>query len=160
MCAWISVRHFSSDRSQARSHLSQKASTLHKKSSVTKSERWLNTKWHIRVFTIVKLSCRMNHTSYKLFLKWSTDNMSFEVSTVVMILMTFFWVWAPCGLGGRSQRFGEVYCLHLQGWSDYALGIKGLYRVAGREVWRKGPIRTEWGRDWSWANGETTSSHR
>jgi hypothetical protein len=28
----------------------------------------------------------------------------------------FFWVWAPCGLAGRSQRFGEVccLCLHLQ----------------------------------------------
>jgi hypothetical protein len=34
--------------------------------------------------------------------------------------MMFFWVWVPCGLAGRSQCFGEVYCLHLQDWSDHA----------------------------------------
>jgi hypothetical protein len=31
--------------------------------------------------------------------------------------MTFFWfkaVKAPCGLAGRSRRFGEACCLHLQ----------------------------------------------
>jgi hypothetical protein len=26
------------------------------------------------------------------------------------LLMMFFWVWAPCGLAGRSQRFREEYC--------------------------------------------------
>jgi hypothetical protein len=25
----------------------------------------------------------------------------------VFIVIKFFWVWAPCGLAGRSQRFGE-----------------------------------------------------
>jgi hypothetical protein len=39
--------------------------------------------------------------------------MRFEVFKVVTILMIFFWVWAPCGLAGRSQHFGEAYCLHL-----------------------------------------------
>jgi hypothetical protein len=34
--------------------------------------------------------------------------------------MMFFWVWEPCGPAGRSQRFGEAYCLHLQGWSYHA----------------------------------------
>jgi hypothetical protein len=34
-----------------------------------------------------------------------------------MNLMTFFWVKSPCGLAGRSQRFGDACCLHLQGWS-------------------------------------------
>jgi hypothetical protein len=29
-----------------------------------------------------------------------------------------FWVVTPCGLVGRYQRFGDTYCLHLQGWSD------------------------------------------
>jgi hypothetical protein len=33
-------------------------------------------------------------------------------------MMIFSWVWAPCGLAGRSRRFGEAYCLHLQGRSD------------------------------------------
>jgi hypothetical protein len=32
----------------------------------------------------------------------------------------FFWVWVPCGLAGRNQRFGEAYCLLLQGSSDHA----------------------------------------
>jgi hypothetical protein len=40
-----------------------------------------------------------------------------------MKLMMFHWVWAPCGLPGRCQRFGEAYCLHLQGWSDHAGNI-------------------------------------
>jgi hypothetical protein len=40
------------------------------------------------------------------------------------------------------------------------LGIEGLNRVAGREVWGKEPISTEWGRDWSQANGETPSRHQ
>jgi hypothetical protein len=43
-----------------------------------------------------------------------------ETSVYTYILMMFFWAWAPCGLAGRSQRFGEAYCLHLQGWSDHA----------------------------------------
>jgi hypothetical protein len=32
------------------------------------------------------------------------------------VLMIFFWVQSPCGLVGISQRFGEAFCLHLQGW--------------------------------------------
>jgi hypothetical protein len=32
-------------------------------------------------------------------------------------MMFFFWVLAPCRLVGRCQRFGETYCLHLQGLS-------------------------------------------
>jgi hypothetical protein len=31
-------------------------------------------------------------------------------------MMLFFWVLAPCRLVGRCQRFGEIYCLHLQPW--------------------------------------------
>jgi hypothetical protein len=31
----------------------------------------------------------------------------FEIFTAVTILIMFFWVWEPCGLAGRSQRFGE-----------------------------------------------------
>jgi hypothetical protein len=48
--------------------------------------------------------------------------------------MMFFWVWAPCGLAGRSQRFGEAYCLHLQGWSDHA-GIP-WFLVWSLQPWR------------------------
>jgi hypothetical protein len=29
--------------------------------------------------------------------------------------MSFFWVLVQCRFVGRSQRFGETYCLHLQG---------------------------------------------
>jgi hypothetical protein len=38
----------------------------------------------------------------------------------ILYLMMFFWVWVPCGLADRSQRFGEAYCLHLHDWSDDA----------------------------------------
>jgi hypothetical protein len=41
--------------------------------------------------------------------------MRFEVFTVVRLIMMMFWVLAPCRLVGRCQRFGETYCLHLQG---------------------------------------------
>jgi hypothetical protein len=40
----------------------------------------------------------------------------FEVFTAVRIMMMMiFWVLAPCRLVGRYQRFGDTYCLHLQG---------------------------------------------
>jgi hypothetical protein len=42
----------------------------------------------------------------------------FEVFTAVRMIV--FWVWEPCRLVGRCQRFGETYCLHLQGWSGIA----------------------------------------
>jgi hypothetical protein len=35
--------------------------------------------------------------------------------TVDCVLMLFFWVKTPCGLVGRSQRFGQASYLHLQG---------------------------------------------
>jgi hypothetical protein len=34
--------------------------------------------------------------------------MRLENLTAVTILIMFFWVWAPSGLAGRSQRFGEA----------------------------------------------------
>jgi hypothetical protein len=33
-----------------------------------------------------------------------------------IIYMHLFWVVTPCGFVDRYQRFGETYCLHLQGW--------------------------------------------
>jgi hypothetical protein len=48
----------------------------------------------------------------------------FEVLTAVMTTL-FFWVVTPCSLVGRYQRFGEIYSLHLQGWS----GGAGEWRV-------------------------------
>jgi hypothetical protein len=39
-----------------------------------------------------------------------------KVFAAVAILMMFFWVKSACGLVGRSQRFGEARCVHLQGW--------------------------------------------
>jgi hypothetical protein len=41
--------------------------------------------------------------------------LKFEVFTAVRMMMLFFWVLEPCGLVGRGQRFGETYCLHIQG---------------------------------------------
>jgi hypothetical protein len=40
--------------------------------------------------------------------------MRFDVFTAERIIL-LFWVLAPCRLVGRYQRFGETYCLHLQG---------------------------------------------
>jgi hypothetical protein len=33
-----------------------------------------------------------------------------------MMMMMMTWILAPCRLVGRCQRFGEIYCPHLQGW--------------------------------------------
>jgi hypothetical protein len=41
--------------------------------------------------------------------------LGFEVKLVVKMLMLVFWVVRLYGLAGRYQRFGETYCLHLQG---------------------------------------------
>jgi hypothetical protein len=34
---------------------------------------------------------------------------------VFMAVRMMFWVSVPCRFVGRCQRFGEIYCLHLQG---------------------------------------------
>jgi hypothetical protein len=48
--------------------------------------------------------------------------------------MIAFWVLAPCIFTGRCQRFGEIYCLHLQ-----VLNCNGgKYRVRGRVGWGSG----------------------
>jgi hypothetical protein len=44
----------------------------------------------------------------------------FEVLRSVKMTMLFFWVVTPCRLVDRYQRFGETYCLHLQGGSGDA----------------------------------------
>jgi hypothetical protein len=51
--------------------------------------------------------------------------------TQIFFMMFFFRVLVPCRLVGRCQRFGETYCLHLQGRSA-KLG-------SGGRPW-KGPI--------------------
>jgi hypothetical protein len=40
-----------------------------------------------------------------------------SVCTGQCLVLMFFWVKSPCGLVGRSQRFREACCLHLQGCS-------------------------------------------
>jgi hypothetical protein len=45
--------------------------------------------------------------------------MRFEVLKVVRIMM-MLWVLAPCTLVYRYKLFGEIYYLHLQGWSSEA----------------------------------------
>lgn len=42
----------------------------------------------------------------------------FEGFMAMRIIIFFFWVLAPCCLVGSRQRFVEIYCLHLQVWSD------------------------------------------
>jgi hypothetical protein len=42
--------------------------------------------------------------------------MRFEVLATLKVSIFVFWVVTPCGLIGIYQGFGEIYCLHLQGW--------------------------------------------
>jgi hypothetical protein len=37
--------------------------------------------------------------------------------------MMFFWVRTPCALDDRSQRFGQAYCLHLQGCFPFSVAL-------------------------------------
>jgi hypothetical protein len=41
----------------------------------------------------------------------------FDVLTALKMSKFIFWVATPCGLVGRHQRFGGIYCLCLQGYS-------------------------------------------
>jgi hypothetical protein len=53
-----------------------------------------------------------------IFIQWPKQYEGFSVFTVVkMTMLLLFWVMTPCGLVSRYQRFGETYCLHLQGFS-------------------------------------------
>jgi hypothetical protein len=60
-------------------------------------------------------------------------------------LIMFFWVLAPCRFFGRSQRFAETYCLHLQvtswqQWLSVALvkliPLGGLKQLGAGFRWR------------------------
>jgi hypothetical protein len=53
--------------------------------------------------------------------KFLLTYMRFDVLTAVRMSMLLLWVVTPCELVGRYQRFGETYCLHLQGrkWKQY-----------------------------------------
>jgi hypothetical protein len=44
-----------------------------------------------------------------------------KIKTPLVLMMLLLWVVTPCRLVGRCQRFGETYCLHLQGcrWRQY-----------------------------------------
>jgi hypothetical protein len=39
-----------------------------------------------------------------------------KADSFVYVSILVFWVLMLCGLLGRYQRFGGIYCLHLQGW--------------------------------------------
>jgi hypothetical protein len=78
--------------------------------------------------------------------------MRYEVHTAVNISMLLLWVVAPCGLLDKNQRFGGMYCLQLQDWSQpqdqhrlplsrralglWALPLKQVARGAGRRQLR------------------------
>jgi hypothetical protein len=51
------------------------------------------------------------------------------ITVINWFIMIFFWDLVLCRLIGRCQRFGETYCLHLQGWSVNAGKSRDLYRV-------------------------------
>jgi hypothetical protein len=51
-------------------------------------------------FVKFRIGCRENET----FL------LRFEVFTTVKMSMLVFWIVTPCGLVGRYQRFGGIYC--------------------------------------------------
>jgi hypothetical protein len=38
-----------------------------------------------------------------------------------------FWILTPCRMAGRAQRFGEAYCVHLQGEIGDARNWRDLY---------------------------------
>jgi hypothetical protein len=58
---------------------------------------------------------------------WTSESTRFEVFTAMrmMMMMMFFCVLAPCRLVGRFQRFGETYCLHLQGCWHLPTSLRG-----------------------------------
>jgi hypothetical protein len=51
---------------------------------------------------------------------------------------------------GRTQRFGEACCLHLQGRSKEPGLRLNINMIPGGEIWRKGPVSEDWGRKWAW----------
>jgi hypothetical protein len=57
-----------------------------------------------------------------------------------MMLMVF-WALAPFGFVDRCQRFGETYCLLLQGWSDKA--GRWLIKSYSKDGLRSMPIRNK-----------------
>jgi hypothetical protein len=42
----------------------------------------------------------------------SINNLRFEVLTAVKMQMLVLWVVTPCGLVGKYQGFGAIYCVH------------------------------------------------
>jgi hypothetical protein len=51
----------------------------------------------------------------RFFVLFNRDVLRFEIFTAVRVVVMFFWVLAPYRLVDRCQRFGETYCLQLQG---------------------------------------------
>jgi hypothetical protein len=104
---------------------------------------------HSFVHTNDRTTCWRTRLLIKLFvMQFSSASchlVRFEIFTAVRMMM-FFWVLVPCRLVGTCQRFGETYCLHLQGWSGDGGNWRDLYRFGGWEGWGSGPIRDEeWG---------------
>jgi hypothetical protein len=62
---------------------------------------------------------------------WTFDIRDFRFSRQWGWRCFCFWVVTPCRLVGRHQRFGEKYCLHLQGWN----GGAGKWRAY---IWLEG----------------------
>jgi hypothetical protein len=73
------------------------------------------TPYFIKLKKVKTLKCLNEHVL--MYLKLLLYHFLFLIflKGICWFLMMFFWVWAPCGLAGRSQRFEEAYCLDLQG---------------------------------------------
>jgi hypothetical protein len=56
----------------------------------------------------------------------ATSQKTAILAQITYLMMLLFWVLAPFRLVVRYQRFGETYCLHLQGCRGDA-GIGGTY---------------------------------
>jgi hypothetical protein len=85
------------------------------------------------LFMITRLQCVQDLTAH-VVQQWSVFFVS--LFNLFLFLMTFFWVKSPWGLFGRSRRFGEACCLHLQGWSD-ELELGGIIYGGRSRSWRR-----------------------
>jgi hypothetical protein len=53
--------------------------------------------------------------------------MRFDVLTAMKMSISVFWAVTPCGLVGRYQRFGGIYCLHVQDAETQKTNIDSKY---------------------------------
>jgi hypothetical protein len=71
-----------------------------------------------------------------------TDNLiTSEVLTAIVTTLMKFWALMPCGFEGRFRRFGETYCLYLQGLKWQGREVDCLYRIWRAKAEGREPIK-------------------